>query len=519
MPTLEPDDNIAEWVAEQAEQSAQMPDEEPEPPPPEPSPKPRPKDPAKKAKQRLSEMEKAALANLDEIQGTTEPAPIMPPSWQSTLSYMPEGDSTTKPKDICYSIARRHAFMFDSDGQLHWYNKMHWERVSAHFLDALTLRYDAQDKPKHSRQKEAAALLRKHVFEKHIDWRCLAPLEVACKNGVVNVDSCEVRPHRKEDYLETVIPHDYDPTAPHGLWLRVLSDIWQNDKDADSKIAALQEFYGYLLLPHARYKKMLWLQGESNSGKSVIAGVARSLVGHTNTCTLDFEELSDSAERADIVGKLLNLMTEISANAITKEGPLKAITDNEPVSINQKYIARYSYVPCAKHIFVGNNLPHITDQSRGVYNRILLLQCHRIFAEHEQDRALPFKLQSELPGILAWAVEGAARLIAAGGTFTEIGESRKTLDEYRSQNNPVTEFLEQCMERQPDDWEGDPWEASMESVRQDMGKYYPHKRYSATTIGMMLKNQGFSVVRKYDTNFGGPRRFLQGWKMRGNLAL
>jgi len=63
------------------------------------------------------------------------------------------------------------------------------------------------------------------------------------------------------------------------------------DDDGELKIAALQEYFGYCLMPHARYKKALLCVGESDCGKSTIPYLLRQLLGSENIAAVSVEHM------------------------------------------------------------------------------------------------------------------------------------------------------------------------------------------------------------------------------------
>jgi putative DNA primase/helicase len=471
-----------------------------DPPPPE-QPKKPPKD------QWEAQLERAALEHLQGDEPTVSASPI---GWESEVKYIPNGDSKTKALHIAYRIMEHHAVLYDKTKQVYGYTGTHWDRVGDEYVGSLALSYDATAM-KHSRQQEACAFVRKMVYQHEIKWRNIAQQEVPCLNGVVDVNTCEVRPHRKIDYLETVVPHNYNPVKQPVRWLKCLEEWWGADPNYEAKIDAFQEFFGYCILPSAMYKKMLFLHGPSNSGKSIAPWVLQTLVGKNNTCSLDHEELADPRSRAPIVGKMVNLLTEVSVGAIVKDGPFNAIVSGEPISIDQKFQAKYDYEPFCKHVFCSENLPIVRDEAKGVYNRLLLIKFNRILTVQEQDNTLKTALAKEVEQILAWAVEGAARLIENGGVFTSVAESAAAVEEYRRDMNPVVEFIEEKMDKEE---EG---ETPLEKFREEIAKYYPGRHYSQTVIGRMLKSAGYKIERVWRSEIGRNVRVLKGFRMAGRL--
>ena len=60
------------------------------------------------------------------------------------------------------------------------------------------------------------------------------------------------------------LEYDFDPAAPvPHAWLSFLEQVWGPDTES---IAALQEWFGYLLTPDTRQQKILMMVGPKRSG-------------------------------------------------------------------------------------------------------------------------------------------------------------------------------------------------------------------------------------------------------------
>ncbi len=138
---------------------------------------------------------------------------------------------------------------------------------------------------------------------------------------MLNLKTMVMRDHRKEDYLDACIEHDYDPKATCPVWLKALGTWFGKDPEGTLKIAALQEFFGYTLMPHARFKKALLGYGKARrTGKSVILNAMVSMIGQRNTCSISVEDMDDPRRLAPIKGKALNAMSELPAGAMIADG-------------------------------------------------------------------------------------------------------------------------------------------------------------------------------------------------------
>lgn len=417
----------------------------------------------------------------------------------STLTYMPTGAGKLSAFDISMLMTHEHAMMVDKTGRIWHYNGRFWRNVPERQLRAWALSFDSEMKPSRSRQNEAVDLAMSSTYEAEIPWRQLGPLEVPCHNGMVNVSTSEVRPHRKEDYLEAVIPHAYDPQCKPKLWLQTLDDYFGEaaaeagcpDPDGQAKIDVIQEFFGYILLPHARYKAALICHGERDCGKSQVADVAKLLVGKGNYCVIGLDKFGDPRACAPIVGRMLNAVGDIPQDALMDDGGFKSlVSTGDAITIDPKNVHPFEYIPFCKHLICCNSLPTINDQTDAAWSRMRLVHFTRTFRRSEQKRDLIDALAREMPGILAWSVEGANRLVKNGGHFTLIGESDRMLDDARRDANPVATFI---AEEMTEDGEG---YTAVAEIREQFAKWY-RKPFSPIWFGKRVTSGGYKIDQKW----------------------
>ena len=418
----------------------------------------------------------------------------------SGVNYEPAGGAKRTAWDISKMVTRDHSVMVDKTGRIWNYNARYWENIPERQLRAWALEHDFHEKPSRSRQNEAVDLTMSSTYTSEIPWRQLGPLEVPCHNGMVNVATCEVRPHRKEDYLEAVIPHAYDPACKPKLWLQVLDDYFGEsaanagfeDPDGQAKIDVIQEFFGYILLPHARYKAALICHGERDCGKSQVADVAKLLVGKGNYCVIGLDKFGDPRACAPIVGRMLNAVGDIPQDALMDDGGFKnLVSTGDAITIDPKNVHPFEYIPFCKHLICCNSLPQINDQTDAAWSRMRLVHFTRTFRRSEQKRDLIDALGLEMPGILAWAVEGADRLVRNSGHFTPISQSDKMLDDARRDANPPATFIAEEMSENSEEGSY----TAMDEVRERFAKWW-RKPFTPIWFGRRVKSAGHKIVQK-----------------------
>jgi P4 family phage/plasmid primase-like protien len=346
------------------------------------------------------------------------------------------------------AVLSRHRVL-NVDGYLYEYSGTHWEHISADRLKALAMQQDGDMHTSLKRRNEIADHIRVKTHRNRQEWRSLQPWEVPVGNGVVDIRSMTLRPHRPEDYLQACVPVPYEPTAQADELMRCLDTYFGKDDDAESKVDALQEFVGYCLMPHARYKKALLCVGESDSGKSTIPFLLRTLFGPSNVCSVGVEDMDDSRARAPLLGKLVNLLTELTSDAMIADGGFKTlVSTEEPIAFDPKFLPPVMDVPVCKHVIVTNVLPTINDRSRGTFNRLLVLRFNHVIPKAEQDTEIWDRLRKQIDGILLWGLYGAQRLYLNAGRFTQAGVAE--VEEYRAAQNPVVEWIGEACEIDPD---------------------------------------------------------------------
>ena len=415
-------------------------------------------------------------------QPQAEPTDVVEAEYEASEVDVP---AKLSPNAHADRIMQQHAFL-NHNGVLYQYNGTHWAQIDTGTLKHLAIRAE----PKHSNMKRRSEIANRIVDESRNDsvrWRNLEKYEIPLLNGVIDVRSMALRAHRRTDYLQSCVPHEYDSSSICPVWQECMDTYFGGDPDQDAKQDALQEFFGYCLMPHATYKKALLCKGESDCGKSTIPYLLRVLAGQQNCCAVGVESMDDPRKRAPLRGKLVNLLTELTSDAMIADGGFKTlVSTEEPILFDEKFLPPVLDVPIAKHVIVTNVLPTINDRSRGTFNRLLLISFNHVIPLAQQDRSIWDKLRGEINGILHWALYGAQRLYLNGGTFTSVG--RLEVEEYRASQNPLTEFIESQCDINPEAKVG------ISDFRDKFSNWYG-KRVQPQWFASLVRSAGLEITK------------------------
>lgn len=264
------------------------------------------------------------------------------------------------------------------------------------------------------------------------------PVLVNFKNGTLEINASQkpfLREHIPADFLTYVLPFDYSPDAKAPKFQAYLKHVLPYESSQE----VLAEFIAYCFTP-LKLEKVLLLYGSGANGKSVFFDVVQALLGSENVSSYSLSNLAEEHNRAMIANKLLNYGSEINAG-IGKD-LFKTLASGEPVQARLKYGNPFQMEHYAKLIFNANELPKDTEQTEGFFRRFLIVPFSVHIPDAQQDNNLAKKIiESELPGVFAWVLQGLERLNKQQ-RFTDCQRAKEALQQYRKESDSVALYME-----------------------------------------------------------------------------
>lgn len=276
---------------------------------------------------------------------------------------------------------------------------------------------------------------------------------VLVRNGVLDLETGELARNTPLWFSLTRIEADYDHLAdPYAdsRWLRMLRTQWGDDPGA---MTLLQQWFGYVISGRTDLQKFMWLFGERGSGKTQITDVLDALVG--TSVEIGLEGLNDKwgLEDAYETGATLALIADSRFNPRDSSlamNRLLAITGNDPgLRIPRKNRREITGRLPVRFHGTSNELPNVSDHTGALADRMLILETTKGGIRDTADEVHNLgKLiaETELGGVLRWAVEGLASLIAAGGRFARPANADELADELDLALSNVRQFAAECCE-------------------------------------------------------------------------
>lgn len=274
---------------------------------------------------------------------------------------------------------------------------------------------------------------------------------IVVENGLLDIETGELKEFTPDEIYTNKFNFPYHPDAT--LTPEFQNYLKSTFKDVEYQIDIIQEFFGYCLCSHYRFAVFLLLLGEGGNGKGVLLNILSSFIGKENTSGLSLQEIcsNDKFALADLYQKKINVCGDISKAKIPNSDNIKKITGRDLIRMQFKYGQPFNAYNTAKIINACNEMPKINDETKGFFDRLLIIDFPNSFRDTENDNK---NLEAEcttkesLTGILTWAIQGYQRLMKHGH-FSHSKSLDQKIEQYQKKVDPLEFYIEKCITENP----------------------------------------------------------------------
>lgn len=273
------------------------------------------------------------------------------------------------------------------------------------------------------------------------------------RNGLLNLDTLELEPHRRDVYFTWQLDFDYNPKAKSPAFWRYLETTFVHpDGTTNGEVIRLVlEALGYSLTADTSLKASFWLNGESNSGKSKLLTLLSNLMGNMHT-TIDLNQMgTNKFMLAKLAGKRVVTCAEAAVNLMIPDSIYKILVGgSDQIFADVKNKSALVFVPKTKVWWAMNDMPRTVDRSGAMLNRINIIPFTRAIPIELRDTNLDGKLLAERSGILNLALRGLKTLRGNNQRFCEPTISKQLREEYRLMNDTEQNFITEVYHSDPE---------------------------------------------------------------------
>lgn len=273
------------------------------------------------------------------------------------------------------------------------------------------------------------------------------PWLLNCENGTINLKTGKLQEHSASDFITKMCSAKYDPNCAIPLWTQLLEKVTTGDMQMQRYI---QKALGYALTGDTSEQALFILYGTGSNGKSTLLNVFSELMATyaQSTPSDTFMLKKNEAVNNDIArlkGARFVSAIEMEENKRMAESIVKSMTGGDKLVTRFLYGEFFEYVPQFKVFLAVNHKPVIRDTTNSIWRRIKLIPFEATFTEQERDKNFPARIMAtELPGILAWAVQGCLMWQHEGLTMPDyVSEATR---QYKDEMDSFTIFFTECCE-------------------------------------------------------------------------
>jgi putative DNA primase/helicase len=268
-------------------------------------------------------------------------------------------------------------------------------------------------------------------------------------SGTIELRTGKSKPHDPGDYITklTGVSPDFEMATP--IWNAFLKRITADDEKLEG---FLQRKTGYELTGITREHALFFSYGTGANGKSTFMNAITACLGdYHQTAPIETFTVSNQdrhpTELARLRGARLVTAMETEEGRRWAESRIKTLTGDDPVAARFMRQDFFEYRPQFKLDISGNHKPSLRSVDEAIRRRFNLIPFTMTIPEEERDLELGAKLKAELPGILAWAVQGCliwqVERLNAPTAVTEATEA------YLQAEDSISAWIEDCCQRDP----------------------------------------------------------------------
>lgn len=261
-------------------------------------------------------------------------------------------------------------------------------------------------------------------------------------NGMLDTMTGQLYPHNPKYLAINQIPHAYDAGAVFEGTVadRFFKGIMPDENDRNMFFA----FAGYCMTADTRFQKFLVLLGSPGVGKSTANNIIIDMVGADNISSMPMQDLNERFMPAVLLGKLLNVCSDIPGTSMEQTSAIKLITGEDPIKGEYKHGAIFTFRNYAKLLFSANEMPSVLSENpEAFYRRLMVIEIRH---KGPEIRNLHEGLKASIPGLIVKCVQELQKHYVLSLPL-DSPNSKAAVDDLKTESDSVRGFFAECLEQ------------------------------------------------------------------------
>ncbi len=239
------------------------------------------------------------------------------------------------------------------------------------------------------------------------------------RDTFVDTFSGETRPNDGNVFVCSALQCKYDEYATCPDFEVYLDSIAGGD---GKLVQLLWEVIAYLLSRETRAKKIVFLIGKKDSGKSLFADILTGILGEESVSTLSANDFGKQFGLAELMGRHLNICMDLPDVPLSSEavGKIKSITGGDLIRADVKFKEAVRFRATVRLLFGSNAMVRLAYPDQAFAERCIFIPFRYAVPREKQDLQLCEKLLRERAGICRKAMNVYADLERRGFAFTTV---------------------------------------------------------------------------------------------------
>lgn len=275
------------------------------------------------------------------------------------------------------------------------------------------------------------------------------PYALNVLDGTIDLRTGTLKRHDRADLITKLAPVRFGREQEARLFRRVLEEALPSEEVR----AFLQRWAGYVATGVIRDHVLPVWFGRGANGKTTIAEVLKAALGDYAGSMPDgflAERKSEKHETeiARLRGMRLGVASETANGCTLDDAKVKKLTGGDTLTGRFMRQDHFDFRNETKLVLLTNHEPRLRGTDEGIRRRVLLVPFDVQVPPERRDPTLRDRIvNEELPGVLAWIVQGAVAWFDRGERVDAPDSIKASTAAYHERQDIVGRFLKECCER------------------------------------------------------------------------